>query len=365
MANDEQSGKKLVPKRSLQADAARELSALGASKGGRARANSLTAAERSEIARRAVEARWMKAGKAREITLGPSQAGGTRAADRQVDADGPAEIPYSMFAGSLTMGDVTFGCHVLNDHQRVLTQSEVVRVLSGGRDSGNLTRYLERNPLYQSDMLKNRTVQFRIPSQPTIANGYDAELLVEICELYLDARSQKKLKPSQAKLAAMSEIVVRACAKVGIIALVDEATGYQKVRRDRDLQLKLQAFIADDMQEWARMFPQDFWFELARLEGIKYSPRNRPLRWGKYVMAFVYDAIDPDVGKELRRINPNPRYRKNHHQWLQEFGRERVNNQVQQVIAVMKTCDDMDQFKKRFTRVFKNEPEQMEFIWDS
>ena len=81
-------------------------------------------------------------------------------------------------------------------------------------------------------------------------------------------------------------------------------------------------------------------------------------------MAFVYDAIDPDIGRELRKINPNPRYRKNHHQWLQEFGRERVNNQIQQVIAVMKTCDDMDEFRKRFARVFKNEPEQLSFLFD-
>ena len=77
-----------------------------------------------------------------------------------------------------------------------------------------------------------------------------------------------------------AEIIVRSfSAKVGIIALVDEATGYQKVREKRALQLKLQAFIAEEMQEWARMFPDEFWFELARLEGVHYSPRHRPLRW--------------------------------------------------------------------------------------
>ncbi len=303
----------------------------------------------------------MKAGKARELT-----ATDTRAADEgQVDPGRPGDgLPYSMFAGKLSIGDVEFECHVLSDHKRVLTQTEVVRVLSGGRDSGNLTRYLERNPLYTPGFVEGRRLQFKIPGQPSTALGYEADLLVEICELYLDARAQGALKPSQANLAKMAEIIVRACAKVGITALVDEATGYQKVRQDRDLQLKLQAFIAEDMQEWARMFPADFWYELARLEGIKYSPRNRPLRWGKYVMAFVYDAIDPDVGRELRKINPNPRFRKNHHQWLQEFGRERVNNQIQQVIAVMKTCDDMPEFKKRFARVFKQEPEQLSFLLD-
>ena len=70
--------------------------------------------------------------------------------------------------------------------------------------------------------------------------------------------------------------MIRATAKVGIVALIDEATGYQAVRARNALQLKLQAFIAEDMQEWARMFPQEFWLELARLEGVRYSPRSRP-----------------------------------------------------------------------------------------
>lgn len=346
-------------------EAGRQLAKSGSKKGGKARANVLSADERREIAQKAARARWDKAGKSPAVNAdatGP-------------DGDGPAEVvpaevvaadegtPYSMFRGELTIGEVTFECHVLSDGRRVLTQREVVRVLSGGRDSGNLTRYLERNPLYSEDLLKGRTINFLVPSAGS-ATGYDAELLVEICELYLDARAQGLLHRSQHNLARMAEAIVRSCAKVGIIALVDEATGYQKVREKRALQVKLQAFIAEEMQEWARLFPDEFWYELARLEGIRYSPRNRPLRWGKYVMAFVYDAVDSDVGAELRRINPNPQHRKNHHQWLQQFGREKVNNQIQQVIAVMRLCDDMDDFRKKFARVFQKSPLQLELTID-
>ena len=69
-----------------------------------------------------------------------------------------------------------------------------------------------------------------------------------------------------------------------------------------------------------------------------------------------------DVGKELRSINPNPHYKRNHHQWLKEFGREKVNNQIQQVIAIMKLCDDMADFRKKFDRVFRKMAyQQLEF----
>src|SRR5690349_21737797 len=52
--------------------AAKAMSAKGASKGGRARANVLTPEHRKEIARQAVRARWMKAGKLKQLDETPS-----------------------------------------------------------------------------------------------------------------------------------------------------------------------------------------------------------------------------------------------------------------------------------------------------
>ena len=116
------------------------------------------------------------------------------------------------------------------------------------------------------------------------------------------------------------------------------------------------------MQEWARLFPEDFWVQLARLESVHYSPRNRPIRWGKYVMAFVYDAVDKDVGEELRKRNPNPHFRKNHHQWLKEFGREKIRDHLNQVLGVMKMCRDVDDFNRHFGYIFKKQPLQLTFF---
>ncbi len=325
-------------------DAARQLGLLGASKGGKARASVLSPEERREIAQKAVQARWAKVG--RKAPQFPAEPAPT--------AEAPAQAtgPFSMFPGQLHMGPVTLDCHVLNDGRRVLAQGQVVRALTGGTDSSNLARYIQRNPLIPDDLLNGRTVQFRIPNNPQVATGLDATLLIEICDAYLDARLQHVLKPNQQNLAKVAEVIVRACAKVGIIALIDEATGYQEVRSKNNLQLKLQAFIADDLQEWAKQFPDEFWFELARLESVHYSARSRPLRWGKYVMAFVYDAMDEDVGKTLREINPDPRHRQNHHQWLRDFGRDKLHDQLQRTIAIMKTCDSMPEFRQRFDKVF-------------
>jgi hypothetical protein len=355
---ESENSEELQPAKSPEQIHAKAMSVLGASKGGKARANSLTPEQRSAIAREAVRTRWIKAGKLKEI----------EAADPVEPSDShnaTPSLPYSMFRGTVKLGNVDLDCHVLNDGRRVFTQGEVVRALTKGpegrgTDSSNLARYLRANPLFSKDF-SGGPIRFQIPKNPQVAVGLEATLLIEICDKYLQAMDENLLRPSQFRLVAQAGIIVRACAKVGIIALIDEATGYEKVRAKNSLQLKLQAFIADELQDWAVMFKEEFWLELARLESVHYSPRSRPLRWGRYIMMFVYDAIDGDVGRELRKKNPNPRFLKNHHQWLKKFGRERVNDQIQRVIAVMKLCTGMEDFKAKFAHVFKKAPLQMGF----
>ncbi len=339
---------------------ARALAKLGASKGGKARASVLTPEERKEIAQKAVRTRWAKA---KGIPIEEVGQVSTPLAETLI-VPALGEIPLSLFQGTLQIGDIEFSCHVLGNYKRVIVQREIVRSLTG-KVSGDLKSYLTTTAISKYiDLaeIADRTINFKIPSTQYEAIGYEATLLVEICDAYLKAREDGALVKSQLKLAKQAEIIIRACAKVGIIALIDEATGYQEVRAKNALQLKLQAYISDDLQEWARMFPQEFFFELARLENIHYSPRNRPIRWGKYILAFVYAAVDEDVARELKRRIPTPHKGQNLHQLLRKIGREKVSAQVNQVLGVMKTCKNMDDFKRSFDRIFKGMPTQTDFF---
>jgi len=340
-------------------ESAKALSSLGASKGGLVRASTLTPSERSDIARNAVMTRWKRQGKLKP----PTEVAPTLTAVETAPTELHPVIvtgPYSMFRGELHLGPFAMECHVLNDHRRVFTQREIVKLLSGGgRESGGLSRYIDNIPLDTSTLNAVPAIQFKIPGTGNDAVGREVTFLIELCDMYLQAEPQ--LKANQKHLARLAQTIVRSTAKVGIIALVDEATGFQKYREQRALQIKLQAFVAEEMQEWARKFPLEFWLELARLEGIHYSPRSRPLRWGKYIMAFVYDAIDKDVGKQLRIKNPNPHHGQNHHQWLKQYGTEKLKAQIERVITIMKLCNDMDDFRRKFNHVFKKSPLQASF----
>lgn len=331
-----------------------------AAKGGKARASVLTPQERKQIASHAARARWGDQSEGRESTSV------VRSSDDEFIKT--AKIPIAIFPGHISIGDGKYLCYVLDNQKRVISQREVVRALTG-QSKGDISRYLETQNLksfISSKLIADQTIQFSIPGNPVTANGYEATLLLDICDGYLRARDADMLSTNQKHLAKKAEIIIRACAKVGIIALIDEATGYQQFRKKQELQLKLQAFIAEDMQEWALMFPHEFWFELARLEGVHYSPRSRPLRWGKYIMAFVYDAVDGDVGRELRKKNPDPHFKQNHHQWLKEFGKQKVHDQIQRVITIMKLCENMDDFRDKFAKVFKKTviSDQLKFSWE-
>ena len=344
-------------------DAAR-LAKLGASKGGKARASVLTPEERSAIARKAVRTRWALA-KGESLTNEEEEQ--VVPPLRQALPAGPLQR-ISHFHGSVAFGAISVPCHVLNDGSRVIAQREVMKALSGQeRPSGTIARLIGVSPIsdyINPDEVVSKVIRYRLsgPGHQMEAFGYEATLLIEVCEAFLRARDDNVLSEAQMRVAHRADVILRACAKIGIIALIDEATGYQEVRQRNALQLKLQAFIADDIQVWAKMFPDEFWLELARLEHTKYSPRSRPLRWGKYVMAFVYDAIDKDVGKELRKKNPNPDFRQNHHQWMKEFGRQRVRDHINQVLGVMKLCQDMDDFHAKLGYVFRSDPLQLTFF---
>jgi hypothetical protein len=134
-----------------------------------------------------------------------------------------------------------------------------------------------------------------------------------VCEVYLKLRdstlreaAQKKALPrmpyKSQHIIDACDVLMRGLAHVGIVALVDEATGYQQVR-DRDaLEKILNEYIGKELAKWAKRFPDDFYEQMFRLKAWKYTPGNskRPMQMAKITIDIVYDRIGPGLTKELR-----------------------------------------------------------------
>lgn len=123
------------------------------------------------------------------------------------------------------------------------------------------------------------------PLSGDLADGYNAEVLIEVCDALIQARNEGQLAPSQAFLAIQAEIIVRSAAKLGIIALVDEATGYQDKTKDEYRRL-FEAFIRKEFRQWEKEFPDKFFDMIYRLYGLKRQKPNlnrHPQFFGRFI----------------------------------------------------------------------------------
>ena len=91
------------------------------------------------------------------------------------------------------------------------------------------------------------------------------------------------MRDNQKHIADQAYLLMRSLAHTGIIALVDEATGYQKVRDREALQKILDRYIAKELAKWAKRFPDEFYEQMFRLKGWKYNPASskRPMQMAR------------------------------------------------------------------------------------
>lgn len=148
-------------------------------------------------------------------------------------------------------------------------------------------------------------------------------------------------------------------ARVGIIALVDEATGYQEQRARDELNKILEAYIVAELQPWIKMFPDEFFRQIYRLHGWKYTAgsTSRTPYIGKLINRLVYEQLPPGVLDELRLKNPvtGKGYRKHkHHQFLTvETGNIHLDRQISTVTTLMRISANKDEFEEHFAKAFK------------
>jgi hypothetical protein len=319
----------------------REAAALarrGARKGGLARAARLDDETRREIALRAAIARW-------------------------------GDVHVATHVGELRIGNRTLECAVLEDGTRVINQTTVLAALGRhteksrrGDPGAKRAPFLAAGNLqpFISDELREmmEPVAYRLPGGSGRAWGYRADALPMVCEVYLEARELKALAPSQGPVAAAAEVLVRGLARVGIIALVDECTGYQETRARYELQRILERYVQAEFRPWIKTFPDEFFQEVYRLQGWEFKPgtSKRTQLVGRLVNKYIYEQLPPGVHEELRRLNPRTQkghrlYK--HHQFLTvDTGSKHLDRQIATVTTLMRISDSKEQFEELFERAF-------------
>lgn len=312
----------------------------GKAKGGVARAKALTPEQRKEIGKAGALARW--AGPVKMATHGA--------------ADHP-----------LKFGNIEIPCYVLDDDTRVLSQRGLqsgIGMSKGGGSSKGEQRMavfidgLAAKGIDVKDLAARirNPIRFKIPGNSATAYGYEATILADLCDAVLAARKVPgALQPQQAHIADRCEILVRGFARVGIIALVDEATGFQRDRAKNALAQILEAFIAKELQPYVQTFQPEYYQELFRLRGLAYPDDSvRPRYFGVLTNDIVYKRLAPSVLEELKRVTPKDESGRRKHKYFQmlttNIGYPKLKEHLGAVVAFMQLSKDYPDFMEKLNR---------------
>jgi len=275
-----------------------------------------------------------------------------------------ADVPFARWPGALKIGNFEVPVYVLSDGQRVLSRVGATYLISGVKGGGDLNSYIGVESLkgYLPDDLSERMIEFNIAevTNGKTVLGMTAETFLDICTAYVRAFDEEKLATDRQKaIAIKASMFLAACAKEGLVALIDEVTGYQYVRAEDALQFKLRLYLAEEMRKWESTFPSQLWEEFGRLTHWKGAVHQRPKYWGKLVMELIYGYLDPDVAEWLRKNNPKPQKGQNHHQWMSgQYGLKKLTEHIWMVIGFAKSCDTMSELKTRMAERSGRQPIQ-------
>jgi len=279
--------------------------------------------------------------------------------------------------GELVVGDISIPCVVLEDGTRVLSQRGVAGALGRGApggaqyakikrekgkdsDIGVLPPFLAPNslkPFISPELAESvKDTIYYIPLHGGRAYGLAADLLMDVCQVWMKARDAGALHHTQSHLAEKAQILHDAFAKVGVIAVIDEVTGYQSVRRRHELHELLSVYLAEERLAWAKTFPDVFYREIYRLKGWKFpGNHHRTPLIGKITNDIIYERLPRGVLAELKKRNPVPPGKKTrrhrHFQFLSEdIGQPDLRDTMIQVMALMRASVGWKGFERILER---------------
>jgi len=316
--------------------------------GGEARAKALTAEERSSSASAAALARWENAPSAKKI-------------------------PKATHEADLTIGGRVIPCAVLENGERVIADRTLATTLGikgagaywkkkkGEEKGALLPEYISAKYLqpYITEEIRAKvmdSITYK-PKTGGLASGIRAAILPEICDIWLKAEEKGALSGSQLDVAKTAYMLLRAFATVGIIALVDEATGYQEVRDRQALQEILKKYIDGALYEWTKTFPLAWYKEIFRLNGWVWNNGKMPGVVGTWTLDLVYDRLTPGMIEELNRINPKDEVTKRRkHKYYKfftpDFGHPALTQRLYELLGMARGCDNWNQYYRLVERTF-------------
>lgn len=286
------------------------------------------------------------------------------------------------YEGELDLSGLEISCYVLEDGTRILSGRGMQNALKivddtedGKQSSGTrLNRYLGQKtlqPFIYGDKEQDHYSPIICYKGEQKIHGYEATILVDICDAFLEARKHINLSSRQEIIATQCEILMRSFARVGITALVDEATGYQYDREKDELQKILRAYISEELLPWQKTFPDIFYKELFRLNGWDFTVngiKKRPGVIGTWTRKLVYEQLPQGVLKELESSTPKSnsgnKTARLHQSLTPDIGNPSLMALIYKTIALFQLSDNMKDMWYQFEKMKSRNSGQQELPFE-
>jgi hypothetical protein len=308
----------------------------GRQKGGIARAAALSDNRRQEIARLAALARW-----------------GARATHK---------------GNFLKDFDIDVDCYVLDDPVKtpVISQRGMGQAIGFSRRGSRLTVFVNSKTMDDyigrdlREKIENPLI-FQLPGAAAAspvsaqANGYDASILIDICNAILAAKADGKLSGARyERMIEQARIITSASAKNGIRQLIYALAGYNPTAEEVIAAFKL--YVRDEAREYEKEFPDQLYAEWYRLYKLPKPQKNKPWKFKHLTIEHVYEPLAKSNGRiyqltQALRAASNERW-KRLHQFLSEVGVKALRTQLGQTLGIAQVSDTAEQYEANIQRVF-------------
>lgn len=294
------------------------------------------------------------------------------------------KIAKALYNGEVDLNGFKITSAVLDDGKRIFSERSLA-IAFGIKGSGAywqkkreakstsafLPEYLSAKYLqpFISNELREKfdSAILYISKSGQTSTGIDATILADICDVYITAKNSGIDNKRFMAVAENAYTMLKAFAKVGIIALVDEATGYQDVRMKDELnKIFLQELLLENAKKYEVTFPLELykqWFRLNNWDWKVESAQKRPGVIGTWTNQYVYGRIAAGLLEQLERRNPKNEkgYREfKHFQFLtDEVGEPKLREFFGGLVALAKASSSWRKYIEMVNLVYPQQGDQL------
>jgi len=257
-------------------------------------------------------------------------------------------------------------CYVLNDPGKtaVISQTGMARALGMAARGSVFPRFISGQVMadfvgieLRSKLEKPLVFQWggggTEPPSSSI-NGFDAALLIDLCNAIAAASAAGKLGKRYEKIVQQAAIITGASAKSGIRYFVYALAGYSPSTEEVIAAFKL--YVREEAKKYEQEFPPELYVAWHRLYSIPVPVRGRPWLFKELTLRHIYIPLAKSKGKILELLREakgqDEDRRKKLFQFLSEVGTRALRMHIGRVTEMAESSKEKIEYESKIVERF-------------